>query len=128
MQQKSEKYSIIEICPIRNVVSRFGDKWSLLVILILSEHEAVRFSELRRAIPDISSRVLSSTLRALEADGLIARTVFPVVPPRVDYALTPMGRSLVPLIQRLTEWAAAHMESIVAHRRAFKARSGASSE
>ena len=114
MQQKSEKYSIIEICPIRNVVSRFGDKWSLLVIL--------------RANPDISSRVLSSTLRALEADGLIARTVFPVVPPRVDYALTPTGRSLVPLIQRLTEWAAAHMESIVAHRRAFEARSGASSE
>lgn len=123
MQKNSEKYAVIEICPVRNVVARFGDKWSLLVILILSEHDTVRFGELRRLIPDISSRVLSSTLRALEADGLIARTVYPVVPPRVDYALTPTGRTLVPLIERLTEWAATHMESIVAHRRAFERQS-----
>lgn len=128
MQKSSEKNSILEICPIRNVVARFGNKWSLLVIVILSEHRAVRFNELGRMIPDISSRVLSATLRALEADGLVVRTVYPVVPPRVEYALTSTGRTLVPLIDQLTRWAMAHMESIVAHRRAFEARSGEAAE
>lgn len=120
MQKAEEKNSIIEICPIRNVVARFGNKWSLLVILILSEREATRFNELCRAIPDISSRVLSSTLKMLEADGLVSRTVYPEVPPRVEYRLTEIGRSLVPLIGRLTEWALANMQSIVAHRRAYE--------
>ena len=77
MRKAEEKNSILEICPIRNVVARFGNKWSLLVVLILSEREAMRFNELCRAIPDISSRVLSSTLKMLEADGLVSRTVYP---------------------------------------------------
>lgn len=114
---------MIEICPIRNVVARFGNKWSLLVVIVLSEHDsAVRFNELRRLIPDISSRVLSGTLRTLEADGLISREVYLVVPPRVEYRLTDVGRSLVPLIRRLTEWAQANMRTIVDHRRAYEAR------
>lgn len=117
----SEKLSIVELCPIRNVVARFGNKWSLLVVLILSEREATRFSELCRSIPDISSRVLSATLRTLEADGLVSRRVYPVVPPRVEYSLTEIGRSLVPLIHRLTEWAQTNMKAILEHRRKYDA-------
>lgn len=121
MQKKEEKKSIIEICPVRNVVARFGNKWAFLVILTLHENEVVRFNELCRQIPDISSRVLSATLRTLEADGLISRKVYPVVPPRVEYRLTEIGVSLIPLITQLTGWAQTHMEQIVAHRRRFKA-------
>ena len=85
MLKKEEKNSIIEICPIRNVVARFGNKWALLVVLVLSEQGIVRFNELCRLIPDVSSRVLSGTLKVLEADGLVARKVYPVVPPKVEY-------------------------------------------
>ncbi len=108
------------MCPIRNVVARFGNKWSLLVIVILSEHAAVRFNELCRLIPDVSPRVLSGTLRTIEADGLISRTVYPVVPPKVEYSLTPTGVSLVPLINRLTEWAQANMSEIMTHRAKYE--------
>lgn len=115
-----QKKSIIEICPVRNVVARFGNKWSLLVLLILSEREATRFNELCRAIPDVSSRVLSSTLKMLEADGLVSRQVYPVVPPRVEYRLTEIGHSLVPIIHRLTEWAQTNMQPILEHRRCYE--------
>lgn len=123
-QKKKETGSLIEICPVRNVIARFGDKWSLLVILLLHENEVVRFNELGRMIPDISSRVLSGTLRMLEADGLIARKVYPVVPPKVEYRLTETGKSLVPFILALTEWAQRHMTSITAHRRQFAEKTG----
>ena len=71
MLRKEERNSIIEICPVRNVIARFGNKWALLVVLVLSEHEKVRFNELCRLIPDVSSRVLSGTLKTLEADALV---------------------------------------------------------
>lgn len=103
MLKKEEKNSIIEICPVRNVIARFGNKWALLVVLVISEHECVRFNELCRLIPDVSSRVLSGTLKTLEADALVARKVYPTVPPKVEYRLTDIGRSLVPLIAQLTE-------------------------
>lgn len=119
MRKKEQLNSIIEICPVRNVIARFGNKWALLVILVLSENEPIRFNELGRKIPDISSRVLSSTLRTLEADGLINREVFQEVPPRVEYSLTDSGKSLVPIIIKLTEWAQANMKSIIAHRNQF---------
>ncbi len=120
MIKKEPKNSVVEICPIRNVVSRFGNKWSLLVILVLSEHEKVRFNELCQLIPDISSRMLSGTLKTLEADALVARKIYPVVPPKVEYRLTEIGQSLVPLIHQLTEWALNNMQSIVRHREAFE--------
>lgn len=104
----------------RNVVARFGNKWALLVILVLSENEPIRYNELGRKIPDISSRVLSNTLRTLEADGLVLRTVYQDVPPRVEYSLTDTGRSLVPIILRLTEWAQKNMKTIIAHRRQYE--------
>lgn len=108
MRRKEEKNTIIEICPVRNVIARFGNKWALLVILILSENKVLRFSELKKMIPDVSSRMLSSTLRTLEADGLVSRKVYPEVPPKVEYSLTETGLSLVPFIVQLTEWAQAH--------------------
>lgn len=121
MRRKEENNTIIEICPVRNVIARFGNKWALLVILILSENKVLRFSELKKMIPDVSSRMLSSTLRTLEADGLVSRKVYPEVPPKVEYSLTETGLSLVPFIVQLTEWAQKHMKSIVKHREEFEA-------
>ena len=123
MAKNLEKYSIIEICPIRNVVSRFGNKWSFLIILLLSENGSTRFGQLGKLIPDISTKMLSSTLSVLEADGLVSRKVYPEVPPRVEYALTATGQSLVPLILQLTEWAQSHMQSILRHRKDYEAAS-----
>ncbi|MBD5366060.1 MAG: helix-turn-helix transcriptional regulator [Bacteroides sp.] len=116
MRKKEQLNSIIEICPVRNVVARFGNKWALLVILVLSENEPIRYNELGRKIPDISSRVLSNTLRTLEADGLVNRRFYQEVPPRVEYSLTETGRSLVPIIIKLTEWAQNNMKTIIEHR------------
>ena len=116
MRRKEQLNSIIEICPVRNVVARFGNKWALLVILVLSENEPIRYNELGRMIPDISSRVLSNTLRILEADGLVNRRFYQEVPPRVEYSLTETGRSLVPIIIKLTEWAQNNMKTIIEHR------------
>ncbi|MDE6257158.1 MAG: helix-turn-helix transcriptional regulator [Muribaculaceae bacterium] len=117
MRKKEQLNSIIEICPVRNVVARFGNKWALLVILVLSENEPIRYNELGRKIPDISSRVLSNTLRVLEADGLIHRRFYQEVPPRVEYSLTDTGHSLVPIIIQLTEWAQNNMKTIIEHRK-----------
>lgn len=116
MVKKEAKNSIIEICPIRNVVSRFGNKWALLIILILNEKGPIRFNQLGKQIPDISTKVLSNTLHILEADDLVKRTVFPEVPIRVEYELTTKGRTLIPIILSLTEWAQNNMPSIMKHR------------
>lgn len=120
MIKKEEKNSVIEICPIRNVVARFGNKWSLLVILILNENGSTRFNQLGKLIPDISTKVLSGTLQMLEADGLLSRTVFPEVPIRVEYKLTETGESLVPIILQLTDWALRNMKSIMKHRKKYE--------
>lgn len=119
MTKKVGKNSIIEVCPIRNVVARFGSKWALLIIHLLNEQSPVRFNQLGKLIPDISTKMLAGTLQTLEADGLVRRTVFPEVPIRVEYELTPLGRSLVPLIQSLTAWAQEHMPDILAHRKRY---------
>lgn len=117
MIKKEEKNSIIEICPIRNVVARFGNKWGLLVILVLSESGKVRFSQLGKLIPDISTKMLSNTLRTLEADGIVSRIVYSEVPIRVEYELTEIGQSLVPIIAELTEWAQKNMKTIIEKRK-----------
>lgn len=121
--KKEESNSIIEICPVRNVVARFGDKWSLLVLLEIDGEGTVRFNELGRMIPDISTRVLSTTLKTLEADGLIDRKVYAQVPPKVEYTLTDTGKSLIPLIMQLTQWAQANMKSVLKHRKEYEAAS-----
>ncbi len=120
MAKKDEKKSIIEICPVRNVVARFGTKWALLVILILDENSPSRFNQLGKLIPDISTKMLSNTLHILEADGLVKRTVFAEVPIRVEYELTETGKTLVPIIETLTEWAQKNMKSIMSHRKKFE--------
>lgn len=120
MKRKEAAGSIIEMCPVRNVIARFGNKWTLLTLLIIGEQGIVRFNELKRLIPDVSSRVLSSTLRTLEADGLIDRKVYAVVPPKVEYRLTETGESLLPLILQLTEWAKANMKKVMEHRKVYE--------
>lgn len=124
MNKKEEKNSIIEICPIRNVVARFGNKWALLLIVILDEEGSTRFNRLGKMLPDISTKMLAQTLHTLEADGLVKRTVYPEVPIRVEYELTETGHTLVPIIQELTQWALNHMQSILAHRQAFEEKEG----
>ena len=106
-------------CPIRNALSRVGDKWSMLILFTLENHPTIRFKELQRNIPDISQKMLTATLKVLEADGLISREVFPEVPPRVEYALTEKGKSLLPLIDNLLTWASNNMEDIIASRERF---------
>lgn len=111
-------------CPVRDVLGRLGDKWTVLVLLVLDENQLMRFGDIHRAIPDISPRMLTVTLRTLEADGIIGRRVYAEVPPRVEYRLTDRGRSLVPHVLALVEWAQANMEGILEDR---QARSGSPS-
>jgi DNA-binding HxlR family transcriptional regulator len=102
-------------CPVREVLDRVGDKWSVLIVVLLG-HRTHRFSELNRAIEGISQRMLTLTLRTLVRDGLVDRTVHPSVPPRVDYALTELGRTLFVPIAALDQWANAHRDDIRAAR------------
>ena len=107
-------------CPVRNVLSRIGDRWSLLVLLALHEKaEAMRFSDLCKAIPDVSQKMLTSTLRKLEADDLLSRTIYPEVPPRVEYKLTKRGKTLIPLLNQLVDWSLNNMDAIMRHREKY---------
>ena len=99
-------------CPIRNVIDRFGNKWSMLILYILDKGGTLRFSEIQREMVDISQKMLSTTLKRLEEDRLITRTVYPEVPPRVEYALTEVGKSLMPHILGLTAWAVEHVDDV----------------
>jgi DNA-binding HxlR family transcriptional regulator len=103
---------------IGDVLSRVGDKWSVLVVSRLGDGP-LRFNELRRSIGGISQRMLTLTLRGLERDGLITRTMFPTIPPRVDYALTPLGRDLLEPVSALGAWAIRNQEKIARAREAF---------
>jgi len=106
-----DKYALKELCPTRDVLDRIGDRWTVLVLSELDDG-ARRFTALKRAIPDISQRMLAQTLRHLEADGLVTRTVYPTIPPRVDYALTELGRSLMTPLQALVAWAEANHQAV----------------
>lgn len=111
---KAIKETIFNDCPIRNVLARISDKWSLLVMY--AGAKATRFGELRKLIPDISQKMLTSTLRTLETDGYVTRQVFAEVPPRVEYSLTERAISLIPLIDSLIEWALDNMADILSDR------------
>ena len=102
-------------CPIRNVISRFGDKWSMLVLFMLynSETGILRFNEIRRLMTDCSQKMLSQTLKNLEQSHLVHREVYPEVPPRVEYSLTDTGKSLMPAIMALIEWGKEHFNEVV---------------
>lgn len=103
-------------CPIRNVLSHICGKWSLLVIYVMRQRDSIRFNALHRAIPDISQKVLTSTLRSLETDGFITRQVYAEVPPRVEYSLTDRARSFIPLVESMIAWAQNNMAGILKDR------------
>ena len=102
-------------CPIRHVISRFGDKWSMLVLYTINEREngVMRFNELRRHMSDCSQKMLSQTLKNLEQSNLVSRKVYPEVPPRVEYSLTATGKSLMPNILSQIKWASEHFNDVV---------------
>lgn len=112
------KEMVFHDCPIRNVLSRICDKWSLLVIYTLNAHNAepIRFNALRKLIPDISQKMLTSTLKALETDGYVNRKVYAEVPPRVEYSLTSRAESLIPIMNDLIGWASDNMVAILKDR------------
>ena len=118
---QAETESDPRLCHARQILDRVGDKWSISVIHQLAGGPR-RFTELRRGIDGISQRMLTATVRTLERDGLVLRTVYPVVPPRVDYALTPLGETLLGTICQLLGWAVEHADDIDAARAAYDAR------
>ena len=105
LEENLKKYTLIEECPIRNVLSHFSGKWSLLILCILSENDTTRFNSIQKALPDISSKVLSDTLKNLEKDGLVIRKVYAQVPLKVEYSLSELGKSLIPVVGSLIKWA-----------------------
>lgn len=107
-------------CPIRNVIARLGDRWSILVLLTLEpKTSAMRYRDIQKSIPDISQKMLTRTLRSLEADGLVERIAYAEVPPRVEYSLTSRGRSLIPLLNSLINWAMENLNAIISDRKKF---------
>lgn len=111
-------------CPVRNILARICDKWALLVIynLYLSDKEKMRFTELKQQMPDISQRMLTTTLRTLEEDRYITRTVYPEVPPRVEYTLTDRAKTLRPILESLLQWSMHNMDDIMQDRRVLHDR------
>jgi DNA-binding HxlR family transcriptional regulator len=110
-----------EDCGVRQILDRIAGKWSLLAMAHLDQG-TLRFTELRRKIDGISQRMLTTTLRQLERDGLVHRTVHPVVPPRVDYELTPLGATLHDTVQSLVTWTEQHQDEIAAARGRYEAK------
>jgi DNA-binding HxlR family transcriptional regulator len=108
-------------CASRQVLNRIGDTWSVLIVASLADGP-LRYSELAARIDGISPKMLTQTLRALERDGMISRTVYPVIPPRVDYELTDLGRSLLGLVNDLVVWSEKHISDVATARDAFDTR------
>ena len=117
MNKKEIQNATFPDCPIRNVLSRLTDKWSLLVLYTLEQQKVMRFNDLWRNIPDISQKMLTSTLRHLENDGIIIRKVFMEVPPRVEYSLSNRGYSLIPHLDALLGWGLEHFNDIIDDRK-----------
>lgn len=122
-EENFEKYLDKDNCPVRCILSRIGDKWSVLIISLLGEAGPIRFNEIGKTLGDISQKMLTTTLRSLEADGLVSRHIYPVIPPKVEYQLTDLGRSLLPLLQGLSGWAHNNMEQIVNNRKIYEVSS-----
>lgn len=104
MQEILKKYSDIGNCPVRKVISHFSTKWGLLILAMLGEAHCLRFNEILHALPDISPKVLSSTLKTLETDGLVSRKLYPSIPPKVEYSMTEKGDTLMPILGDLIRW------------------------
>ncbi|MBQ6237714.1 MAG: helix-turn-helix transcriptional regulator [Bacteroidales bacterium] len=120
MQKDFIQDPVFPECPIRNVLARIGNKWTMAVIYTLGGSDApMRFKDIERQNPDCSQKMLTQTLRGLEADGLVCRTVYPEMPPRVEYALTERGRSFLPLMRQLIDWAYNNLHDIVSDRKQY---------
>lgn len=117
------QHSTGDCLGVNSVLSRIGDKWSVLVIMLLGDRPR-RFNEIKRMVGGISQRMLTLTLRGLERDGLVTRTVFPTIPPRVDYELTELGRSLRAPVEHLGSWAFEHLPQIQSARERFDRNAG----
>ncbi len=113
MNRNFNKNELYPDCPIRNILNRISDKWTLLVLYTLNGHESMRYKDLSAELNDISQKMLVLTLRTLETDGYIKREVFAEVPPRVEYRLTERAQSLFPIINQLIQWAKDHMDEIL---------------
>lgn len=108
---------LVPDCPIRNILARISDKWSLLVLYTLNQEPTMRFNALQKSIPDISQKMLTVTLKTLEEDGFVSRKVYAEVPPKVEYSLTDRALSLLPCINILIAWAKENMEDIIQDRK-----------
>lgn len=117
MNKKEIQSATFPDCPIRNVISHITDKWSLLVLYTLEQKEVLRFKDLWRQIPDISQKMLTSTLRHLEDDGIVVRQIYMEVPPRVEYRLSERGKSLMPHLDSLLKWGIEHFGDIISDRK-----------
>lgn len=113
MERNFNKNELYPDCPIRNILNRISDKWTLLVLYTLNSQESIRYKDLSAELKDISQKMLVLTLRTLETDGYIRRQVFAEVPPRVEYQLTDRARSLFPIINQLIDWARENMDAIL---------------
>lgn len=120
MNIEIEKFHDTEHCPVRCILSRIGDKWSVLIITLLGEAGTLRFGEIKKQLGDISQKMLTATLRSLEADGLLVRKAYMEIPPRVEYELTDLGRNLLPHLVNLSDWANNHMEAILQNRAQYE--------
>ena len=118
VRKENRKEYFASECEWREVIGLIGDKWSVLILHAIC-HEQLRYSEVQRRVPGISQKVLTASLRQLERDGVVKRTVFPVVPPRVEYQLTPLGFSVFEVIERLREWSIDHLAEIKTARDAY---------
>ena len=117
MTKTNIKEELFSDCPIRNILARISDKWSMLILFMLYQNGTMRFNSLRHNIPDISQKMLSSTLRTLEEDGYILRQSYAEVPPRVEYSLSERGKSIIPHIEGLIDWAKNNLEDILNDRK-----------
>jgi len=119
MKKNVKKFDDPAKCPVRTVLDRLGDKWSVLVILLLGNKGSVRFTHIQKEIGDVSQKMLTITLKSLEADGIVSRHLFAEVPLRVEYRLTERGSTLLPHIKQLSDWAQQNMRQILKDRKQY---------
>jgi DNA-binding HxlR family transcriptional regulator len=111
-----DNFNTKALCPVRDILDRIGDKWSIHTIILLGQGKVLRFNEMKKQIDGISQRMLTVTLRSLEEDGFISRKIYAEVPPRVEYALTELGKSLLVQLLSLSKWAYENLDQVVTSR------------
>lgn len=109
-----------KLCPVKDIMASYGDKWSMYTVLLLGQHQTMRFSHLKTEIHGISQRMLTVTLRSLEEDGIVVRTLYPEIPPRVEYSLTELGEGLLKQLVQLAAWADDNLAAILKSRKKFE--------